>query len=117
MELSAEVQDGMLVCRNGHVITDLLRTCPERAVSHCERCGATTLDRCPTWGRPLQGATPVPGMTTRATTAPPKACVSCGAAFPWARLIGTLPPPDPLATLEAMLRRLPQTIRQLRTRH
>ena len=38
-------QDAMQVCRNGHVITDLLRTCPERARTHSDRCGAATMDR------------------------------------------------------------------------
>jgi hypothetical protein len=117
MEPSGDVQDGMLVCRNGHVITDLLRSCPERALSHCDRCGATTLDRCPTCGRPLQGAVVVPGMSTLGTRVAPACCSSCGAPFPWAKATGPLAPADPLETLETFLRRLPQTIRQLRTRY
>jgi hypothetical protein len=50
MPANNAVQDVMQVCRNGHVITGLLRTCPERGLSHCDRCGAPTLDRCLTYG-------------------------------------------------------------------
>jgi hypothetical protein len=56
------IQDVMQVCRNGHVITDLLRTHPECAQTHCDRCGAVTLDCCPTCGHELPGAFVVPGL-------------------------------------------------------
>ena len=44
------IADVMQVCRNGHVITDMLRAHPESGLSHCDRCGAPTLDRCLTYG-------------------------------------------------------------------
>jgi hypothetical protein len=113
-------QDVMQVCRNGHVITDLLRSQPGRGLSHCDRCGATTLDRCPTCGRPLLGATAVPGLSTLGTRPPPQRCAGCGAAFPWAdqpAAIAAAAPPEPLDILVTFLRRLPRAIRQLRSRH
>jgi hypothetical protein len=107
----------MQVCRRGHVITDLLSTHPERGLSHCDRCGAATLDRCPTCGHPLPGATYVPGLVTLGTLTRPERCSACGAAFPWADRPPDAAPAEPLAVLEAMLRRLPRSIRRLRTRH
>jgi REase_DpnII-MboI/Uncharacterized protein conserved in bacteria (DUF2321) len=110
------VQDVMQVCRNGHVITDLLRSCPEQGLSHCGRCGAATIDRCLTCGRELPGAIAVPGLHPIGDRRPPRYCATCGAAFPWTDRHRP-PAPEPLARLEATLRRLPRVIRQLRVRH
>jgi hypothetical protein len=115
-------RDVMQVCRNGHVITDLLHTYPERGLSHCERCGAETLDRCQTCGRELPGAALLPGLVTLGGARAPQYCADCGAAFPWTN---RQPQPAPEAapeaapelSLEALLHRLPVTVRQLRTRH
>jgi hypothetical protein len=116
MTAASALPDVMQVCRNGHVITDLLHAFPERGLSHCQRCGASTLDHCLTCGRPLPGATFVPGMVPLGRSEPPQFCSTCGAAFPW-----TKRPPaaesDPLTVLETLLRRLPRAIRQLRSRH
>src|SRR5258708_4057366 len=104
------VQDVMQVCRNGHVITDLLRSSPGNSLAHCDRCGAATLDRCPTCGGELPGAVIVPGLTPVGARQPPLFCPNCGAAFPWARRAAqpAAPPSTALARLEAMLRRLPR---------
>jgi len=110
-------QDVMQVCRSGHVMTDLLHTHPERGRSHCDRCGAGTLDRCGTCGQELPGAVPVPGLAPVGVIRPPAFCPACGAAFPWAADRRAVPADDPLRLLEPMLRRLPRMIRQLRSRH
>jgi hypothetical protein len=110
------VQDVMQVCRNGHVITDLLQTCPERARTHCDRCGAVTLERCPTCGLELPGAIVVPGLQPVGARPAPHFCAKCGAAFPWTHL-RRRPPHEPLAILENLLGRLPRVVRQLRVRH
>jgi hypothetical protein len=115
MDTTCLTPDVMLVCRNGHVITDRLRDCPEQGLSHCDRCGAATLSRCPTCGLELPGALPLPGPVPIGGRRPPAYCGQCGAAFPWA----PRPRPaaeDPLAALDALLRRLPLVARQLRTR-
>jgi len=109
--------DVMQVCLNGHVITDRLRGFPERGRRHCDRCGALTLSTCQTCGVELPGALPVPGLEPVGTLAAPMACPICGAAFPWAVRPRSAEPADHLTQLEALLRRLPRTIRQLRTRH
>lgn len=110
------IQDVMLVCRNGHVITDLLRTSPERALAHCDRCGAVTMDRCQTCGHELPGAFLVPGLQPVGVRPAPHFCALCGAAFPWT-LQCRPPRRESLAVLDTMLRRLPRVIHQLRVRH
>ena len=107
-------QDIMQVCRNGHVITDLLHTYPERALSHCERCGAETLYSCETCGAELAGAVFVPGLVPIGRLEAPQYCSACGAAFPWAHKPKLS---NPLVALESLLRRMPLAARQLRTRH
>jgi hypothetical protein len=106
----------MQVCQNGHVITDLLRTCPDRALSHCDRCGSATIDRCLTCGGELPGALAVPGLQPIGARQPPRYCSTCGAAFPWTEQ-AERPKTEAFAVLERLLRRLPLAIRQLRSRH
>lgn len=108
-------QDVMQVCQNGHVITDLLNTYPERGASYCDQCGAATLNRCRTCGQEILGAVHVPGLVPIGRQQPPHYCSKCGASFPWAER-KTVPGPEPLAVVEHLLRRLPRTIRQLRVR-
>src|SRR4051794_8972458 len=77
------LRDVMLVCRNGHVLTDRLQSCPESTTLRCDRCGAPTLDCCPTCGQALPGAVPVPGLPPIGQMRPPAFCALCGGAFPW----------------------------------
>src|SRR5262245_16036026 len=111
------IQDVMQVCRNGHVITDLLRSDPEGGLTYCDRCGATTFHRCLTCGQELPGALAVPGLRPVGTRPPPLYCVTCGAAFPWTARRRPAGGPNPLVRLENLLRRLPVVIRELRVRH
>lgn len=113
--LEKNIQDVMQVCRNGHVITDLLRTSPARALTHCDRCGAVTMDSCPTCGHDLPGAFVVPGLQPVGLRPAPHFCEMCGAAFPWTRQRRS-PKREPLVLLDNLLRRLPRVIRQLRSR-
>lgn len=110
-------QDVMQVCRNGHVITDLLRTYPERGLSHCHRCGSATVDRCSTCGMALPGAIRVPGLEPIGGRRPPLHCATCGAPYPWARKPAHAPAADAFVTLEKLLRRLPRAVRALRSRY
>jgi hypothetical protein len=94
----------------------LLSTNPESARSHCDRCGATTIDRCPTCGQELPGALAVP-FRPIGSLQPPKYCSNCGTAFPWTTRTSPVRAPEALARLEALLRRVPEVVRQLRVRH
>jgi hypothetical protein len=115
--MTREVPDVMQVCENGHVITDLLYTHPDAGRTHCDRCGAATLERCPTCAAELPGAIPVPGLVPVGDRRPPQHCPTCGAAFPWTEQRGRSHRRSAVATLEGLLRRLPNAIRELRWRH
>jgi hypothetical protein len=106
--------DVMQVCRNGHVVTDRLRSHPESGRTHCERCGAPTLDSCPTCGQALPGAGQTDGLVPIGLSPAPGHCLECGAEFPWSRRPRATSPK--LVLLEALLRRLPLAIRQFRWR-
>ncbi|MGH7171100.1 MAG: DUF2321 domain-containing protein, partial [Gemmataceae bacterium] len=77
-KIADSLPDVMQVCRNGHVITDLLRNSPERALTHCDRCGAVTMDRCQTCGHELPGAFVVPGLQPVGVRSAPHFCAMCG---------------------------------------
>jgi hypothetical protein len=108
--------DVMQVCRNGHVITDLLQGYPERGLFHCDECGAQTIDHCSTCGAKIPGAVYVPGLTPAGVRPPPQFCATCGAPFPWTARSRPAAS-QAAAALERMLRRLPAVIRELRWRH
>jgi hypothetical protein len=112
--MPTDALDVMQVCRNGHVITGRLLADPASGRTHCDRCGAVTLEGCPTCGEPLPGVGRVLDLVTIGTQPPPGYCPRCGGAFPWLRR--PRPAPEPLERLETLLRRLPQTVRQLRWR-
>ena len=58
---------------------------PGRRRTACDRCGAATIDRCPTCGTDLPGAIVVPGLAAVGTRAAAACCRSAGAALPWTR--------------------------------
>lgn len=73
----------MLVCENGHVLTD----CLERSSNntpYCSRCGARTISRCPSCGSKIRGDLRDPGAVVIGFITPaPSYCPECGAPFPW----------------------------------
>jgi hypothetical protein len=115
MKITDPTPDVMQVCRNGHVLTERLRSRPDQGRTHCDRCGAVTVDRCLTCGEALPGAAAV-DLPPIGAPRPPQFCAACGAAFPWTDR-SAVPPSVPLRQVEALWRRLPQVVRQLRTRH
>jgi hypothetical protein len=114
--LAHQEQGVMQVCRQGHVITGLLQVVPGQGLSHCDRCGAETIDRCPTCGQDLAGSAYVPGLVPIGRLRPPAYCSGCGARFPWTKA-PSAPAVAALPRLEILLRRLPRVARQLRSRH
>jgi len=109
-------RDGMLVCWNGHVITDRLRARPDLRLARCDRCGAPTLHLCPTCGEELPGANRAHGLEPIGTRPVPRTCPQCGVEFPWAGRVAAVAT-DPLGQLQRLLRRLPLVARQLQSRH
>jgi hypothetical protein len=104
----------MQVCLNGHVITDRLLSNPDSGRTHCERCGASTIDQCGTCGTKLPGVVAPPDLVPIGSWPAPRYCLRCGAALPWVRRPRSTV--DPLTKLTPLLRRLPRVIRELRWR-
>ena len=79
-----EWQDTMLVCKNGHVITDSLRASPSSARKHCDRCGAEAISTCQSCGASIPGMTHYQDVVALTGLPPaPKYCHNCGKPFPW----------------------------------
>lgn len=73
----------MLVCRNGHVITDQLEIagCDDK---FCNECGAPTITKCPTCNAKIRGDSMGGGVVFLGYSTPaPKYCSECGSPFPW----------------------------------
>lgn len=73
----------MLVCENGHVITDVLEDLPYTD-KFCSMCGARTISRCPSCGVKIRGAELFSAVETDGHFPPPQRyCPECGAPMPW----------------------------------
>lgn len=113
-------QDTMLVCLEGHVLTNTMRTSPERVHLHCDKDGASTISTCPSCNDAIPGKIHYPGIiSSGGVPKAPECCVSCGQAFPWTRkraesLISGVPVEDVLTRL---FERFSLVARQLRQRH
>ena len=114
MNTMMPTRDQMLVCRNGHVLTDRLRARPDLKTPRCERCGADTFDCCRTCGREILGAELNIGPEPLGARPAPPACIGCGVQFPWAAIQDSVD--GSLAELESLLRRLPRVARGIRSR-
>jgi len=113
-------RDTMLVCLEGHVITDSLKSSPELAHLHCDKDGALTISACSSCNAAIPGEMHYPDVVSfgGAPTAP-ECCVNCGQAFPWTGKSAKpqtsgIPVEDLLTRL---FERFPLVVRQLRQRH
>lgn len=80
--MSANDYYTMLVCENGHVLTD----CLERSSNdtpYCSKCGAKTISKCSSCGAKIRGDLRESMVLTMRMTSAPKYCPECGAPFPW----------------------------------
>lgn len=82
-EMSVSDYYSMLVCENGHVLTDRLER-SSNDTPHCSKCGARTISQCPSCGAKIRGDLRDSGVVVIGYTTPaPKYCPECGAPFPW----------------------------------
>ena len=75
--------DTALVCRNGHVITDTMKTSPGMIAKFCIKCGAEVVSECENCHADIRGYYHVPGVIGLFEYNPPKFCHECGTAYPW----------------------------------
>ncbi len=80
--MSGGTYDVAQICENGHVITDKLRTSPERAQKFCEDCGAATISACRNCNADIPGHHREPYVLTFGYGRP-SFCRNCGLAYPW----------------------------------
>ena len=89
--MSASDYYSMLVCENGHVLTECLER-SAAAAAYCDKCGAKTISTCPSCGSKVRGQLINSNFVMICFTATaPKYCPECGEPYPWT-----------LATIEAL---------------
>lgn len=71
------------ICRNGHVITSIVRDYPNRNQDHCDRCGAPTITSCPSCNADIRGYYHAPDALNFRPYTAPAFCHKCGKPFPW----------------------------------
>lgn len=72
----------MLVCENGHVITDKYESSP-RKDAYCDQCGAPTMTACPNCKEHIRGEIINSGIVYLGKRHAPKYCPACGKPYPW----------------------------------
>ncbi len=81
--MSAADYYSMLVCENGHVLTDRLERSSNDS-KYCNTCGARTISVCPGCGAKIRGDLIDSGVVCIGfTPIAPKYCPECGEPFPW----------------------------------
>lgn len=75
--------DVMQVCQNGHQITAFADSQPQSRQDFCEKCGAETIDSCPSCENKIRGYRNIPRVIGFPDTPVPKYCIKCGTAYPW----------------------------------
>ncbi len=74
--------DTAQICLNGHVITSMAGSRPERQQQFCDKCGEPTLLNCPKCNAPIHGAYHNQDSLHIDDNAP-SFCHNCGSPFPW----------------------------------
>jgi hypothetical protein len=74
--------DTAQVCLNGHVVTSMSQSSPERLRKFCEKCGEPAITACPTCHQSIQGFY-LNSMVIGLRYELPAFCGECGKPFPW----------------------------------
>ncbi len=114
--------DTQQICDNGHQITDRYYGRPEDRKQYCDRCGATTITKCPSCDEEIRGRLYELGTASLASV--PAHCHNCGEVYPWTTTISTINQEikegkfyDPLLILEQICNRFHLVAKHLRQRH
>jgi hypothetical protein len=113
-------RDTMLVCLEGHVITDRLIDSPEDGKKCCPKDGSETLSECPSCKAAIPGTLHGTGVVIIGSLPrAPERCENCGSAFPWTGKAGAsrasvIAVAD---VLDRIFEHFPLVARQMRQRH
>lgn len=75
--------DNALICENGHMINDSMRTYPKYNKKFCDQCGAKSISNCPECNAFIEGKEHMSGIAICLPTPVPKYCSECGKPYPW----------------------------------
>ena len=75
--------DVAFICLNGHVITDSLKSFPEKYAKFCTKCGEKTTSKCESCNADIRGYYNTPGVIAIYTPELPLFCWNCGEPYPW----------------------------------
>lgn len=71
------------ICLNGHVTNDSVLRRPENNEKYCERCGKSTITKCPKCEAPIRGHPYFEYIIWADSIDAPRFCIACGNPFPW----------------------------------
>jgi hypothetical protein len=81
--MSDNYYDIAQICRNGHVITSMAQSSPQRKQKFCSKCGEETVTTCDSCGAPIRGDYHVPGVVGVFDYQAPAYCYNCGSPYSW----------------------------------
>lgn len=77
--------DNALICENGHMINDSMRTYSEYNKKFCDECGAKAISNCPECSAFIKGREHMDNVIDCFPTPVPKYCSECGNPYPWTK--------------------------------
>lgn len=77
--------DIALICENGHIVNDSVKTYPEDNSEFCQECGAKNISNCPSCGKLIDGKRHTEDCIAFDSIELPKYCKHCGQAYPWTK--------------------------------
>lgn len=80
---SHDYTDNALICKNGHVVNDSMKTNPKYNSKYCENCGAETISACTNCNTPITGKEYIENYIDCSEMSAPKYCKHCGNPYPW----------------------------------
>ena len=83
LEPPRDYHDVAQICLNGHVINSSSQTYPQFNKKFCDKCGAETINACPSCQKPIRGKYHSRGVISVGGLPTPPFCAECGKAFPW----------------------------------
>ena len=73
------------ICTNGHVTNEATKLRPQHNQTHCEKCGAATITKCPTCNTDIRGEYHSDVIMLGLAFPTPPFCITCGEPFPWTK--------------------------------